>query len=301
MEVNYSDLRKKGLLKGTIKAAQAKHEARVLARDLPPADGVLARMVMARTALPLGREDERRAYLKARALHPRRQNWEIPKPSTARLGPVGYSVEDIDNGRYSSRCTYRHWTYRPWVTSYAWLTWAGRSVGWRIWTETGHTKAPRGYRWEKDSNGIKLVSIANPRDDYHPDSAEIRMPGREIAARLRANAATRRAAEKEAKADAAKTKRQQAEDRAAMRRAEAEGARICMADSVRAGNCKAGTARFAERHDLNPAQHYRPTQLLKIANGEAHRVRLAVAVGLRRHRHEMAQGFCNPSDHEVPA
>lgn len=296
---NYSALRQAGLLLGTIKAAAAKHEARVAARALPPLKKSHTRMIDARVRVQLSSSDMAQSIVCARTDYPRRQNWLTPKPSTTRK-TTGYGIQDIDNGKYSSRCTYTHWTYQPWVTSYAWLTYAGKSIGWRIWAETGTTKAPRGYRWERDANGVKLVSVADPRNDYHPDSEDLRtLSPRQLAAKLRANAATRRAADKLARAEAAKTKKQQAEDRSAMRRAEQEGAEICLADSIRAGNCQAGTKNFADRHGLDISKHYRPTQILKIANGEAHRVRLAVAVGLRRHRHEMDQGFCVIADHRA--
>lgn len=295
---NYSALRQAGLLLGTIKNATAKHEARIAARAVPPPQKTAKRAMAARVVVPLGHGDKNKALNRSTSAYPRRQNWQPPTPTRTRLTD-GWMILDHDNGNYSSRCTYKHWTYEPRVTSYAWLTYAGQTIGYHHWSTITHIAAPRGYRWAVDKNGLCLQSLADTRNDYHPDSNELRLGGKHVAFLLRQNAATRKNAAKLAKLDAAKTKKQQAEDRAAMRRAEQEGAVICMADSIRAGNCKSGTASFATRHGLDTAKHYRPTQLLKIANGDAHRVRLAVAVGLRRHRHEMAQGFCLIADHQA--
>lgn len=256
-------------------------------------------MLSARIHVQLGEQDRRRAQSRAHTDYPHRRNWEWPKATFGREKD-GYRIDDIDQGRYSSQCTYRHWTYEIWVTSYAWLSQThGREIGYHCWTTVTHLRAPRGYRWDRDVNGLKLISLADPRNDYHPSSDDLRLGAAHCREMLRQNATKRREAARITRSEAAKTRKQQADDRAAMHRAEHEGAAICMADSIRAGNCKAGTESFAARHGLDPRLHYRPTMLLKIANGQSHRVRLAVAIGLRRHRQEMSLGFCNLADHQA--
>lgn len=141
---------------------------------------------------------------------------------------------------------------------------------------------PEGYRWAIDEVGVAAFDPEG--HEFHPMSRDIAR--RDAAAHIVAQI-TELAAKRLADTRAAES----------VERAELEGAMICLRDSLRAGNCEAGTRNFAVRHGLDPARHYSPSALLRVANGDSHRVRLAVAVGLRRHRHEMAQGFALLEDH----
>lgn len=139
-----------------------------------------------------------------------------------------------------------------------------------------------GYTW--GYVGESIAAIDQNGNEYHPMARDLAR--KDASAYICAQIATlsaKRAAEKSAIE--------------AVEKAEQEGAAICLRDSIKAGNCEAGTRQFAARHGLDPQRHYRPTELLAIANGDAHRVRLAVAVGLRRHRQEMRQGFALLEDH----
>jgi hypothetical protein len=198
-------------------------------------------------------------------------------------------VADIDNGRYSSGCTYTHWTYQVQVTSYG-IVLGGSRLRVRFATDSRIVIAPHGYYWARDENGIKLVANANARADYHPDAEELLGPVREITRKLRENFRMRKA---EARADAA-TKRQHS---AALTRANHEGLQICVADSRRAGNCTAGSSRWAERHGFDPSRHYTAKQLLAVANGDIRRVMLVVHRAMKRHAAEMAAGACLIADH----
>lgn len=91
--------------------------------------------------------------------------------------------------------------------------------------------------------------------------------------------------------------REQAELAAIVDRGEAAGCFVCLADSVRAGNCRQGTMTWGTRHSLDPQRHYRAAELLPLANGNLRHVRAAVVVALRRERRELAAGVCELSDH----
>lgn len=80
-------------------------------------------------------------------------------------------------------------------------------------------------------------------------------------------------------------------------RGEAAGVYVCAADSVRAGNCRAGTESFATRHGLDTRRHYMAGELAALANGDAYRVRGAIIAALRRHRTEMTRGYAMLSEH----
>lgn len=91
--------------------------------------------------------------------------------------------------------------------------------------------------------------------------------------------------------------REQAEIAALVERGEADDIYVCAADSYRAGNCKAGTASFASRHNLDIHRHYRAAELAAQANGDGRFVKAAIIAGFRRHRREIERGYCLLSDH----
>lgn len=237
------------------------------------------------TLIPLGIRAAGFADGAARAEYPRRKNWDSPAASYEHTN----TVREVNNGNYSSGCTYTHWTYEPQVQSY------GVPLGARLHFHFNGRKyiitAPHGYRWDCDNDGVKLVSRANPADDYHPDSDELIQDGkpqpmRPLAAKLRDNAKTRRA-------NAKRTRH----EHASIKRAEREGCRVCVRDSVSAGNCRVGTETWARRHGLIPGEHYTPSEVLAKANGDASRVAVVVTVALRRHLREMTTGQCEVADH----
>ena len=280
---DYSHLKKIGKFCGTLKAAKELQIARQAARKTndPLEDTIYGRLAKARKAIPLGSTSTSEVEALVYHDNPRKKNWRETKSEVSQNGPY---CREINCGRYSSRCTYTHWEYQPAVGCYGipcrarlLFSYAGKKT---------ILMAPVGYKWATDANGILLVSN-DGKKDYHPDSDDLRNY-RKAALRDKAlkNHETRQQLKKQAK-----------EDAAAVRLAEKEGAMTCLADSIKAGNCKAGTINFATRHNLNPADHIKPTELLKIANGQAHRVRLAVAISLRRHRREMTQGFCLLDEH----
>lgn len=91
--------------------------------------------------------------------------------------------------------------------------------------------------------------------------------------------------------------RDQAEIAALVERGEAADIYVCAADSIVAGNCKAGTASFASRHNLDLHRHYRAGEIAAIANGDARFVRAAIVAAVRRNRRESAQGYCDVEEH----
>ena len=143
---------------------------------------------------------------------------------------------------------------------------------------------PEGIRWDIDVNGLRAV---RGRDDYHIDADDLLMadPLAQITLLLDKNAALRR----------------ETELRQAAEQAENEGVYVCLADSLRAGNCRAGSESFASRHHLDTRKHYPALELLKQANGDGQRVKLAITAAKLRHSREMAQGFALLTEHQMSA
>jgi hypothetical protein len=195
----------------------------------------------------------------------------------------------IDNGQYSRRCKYTHWTYRMKVQSWG-IVLNGTL---RATIDTGNGVRTwwlfpwRGWAWHIDANGIYLAD-AHGRRDYHPTAATLLECDTTAAiAELARNTDAKRR-------EAAAMARKEAAD---FRRAEQEGITVCLADSLAAGNCLAGTLNWANRHGLQAGRHYTPREILAVANGDTSRVRIVLAVAVRRHRNEMRQGYSDLSYH----
>ena len=240
--------------------------------------------------IPLGQKARFCLVQWANRARPRVRNWEPPQAGRNR------TIDQIDNGRYSGRCTYTHWTYRAVERSYALA--AGRNLWWHGPSGDRIIAAQRGWQWRRDDNGIMLVRL-NGKDDYHPNSDDLdrKDAARWCARQGIANAITRRAAEKYNRAKLRATEQEKKEACARIRRAEKEGCLVCLADSLKAGNCRGGSESWARRNGIDPMAHTLPSALLAKANGEYRRVSLVVLTALRRHTKEMQQGYALLSEH----
>jgi hypothetical protein len=159
------------------------------------------------------------------------------------------------------------------------------TVDYVIHNTRGTVGLPSGYTWRTDQNGPCAVDSRG--NDYHPTASDFlaRNPASLIVAAIAANAEIRAKNEATLAADLA----------------DAKGIFLCVADSLKSGNCLAGTENWAKNHGFKIDQHYTAKEILMeaVKNGSLHRARLAVATASRRHRHEMTQGFCNLADHRA--
>lgn len=171
------------------------------------------------------------------------------------------------------------------VRSFGLIGDGGRVLEYVVHETVGRVELPDGYAWGVDTSGLRAFRVSCPADDYHISAVDLlgADPGAAIVQRLEDNRARRelmRAAE-------------------ACKAASDAGVFVCLADSLRAGNCREGTLAFSRRHGLDPARHYEAPELLAIANGEASRVRLAVTAARLRHVRELQAGVCRLSDHRA--
>src|ERR1019366_7082572 len=67
------------------------------------------------------------------------------------------------------------------------------------------------------------------------------------------------------------------------------GVRVGLLDSHDAGNCDAGTLAFAQRHCLDPKGYHSPAKLLAL-EPDNQRIKLAIAMAIRRHKRHAAKG-----------
>lgn len=288
----YCQLKAEGKLTGTIANAMRLRAAR---EDNPPlrqpsryASGRILRLNEQRrlkrsqpVVVPLGDEQERYWLDKAQSQNRRLREWSLgAEASAGRTRP--YVLREIgSNSNRRKRSTFQRGI---WVRSTA-TCYDFRVCVLELGSKRHEIKAPRGYRWDVDENGLYLRGRAG---DYHPTASELLAGGKEIARKLRKNAAIRKAERKKAK-----------QQKAAIQKAEKEGATVCLRDSLNAGNCRPGSVNWAKRHGIDPQKHYTPSRLLSLANGDASRVALVVSVALRRHRQEMDRGFSELAYHRV--
>jgi hypothetical protein len=135
---------------------------------------------------------------------------------------------------------------------------------------------PKGWVFDIDENGLfirrsVLVRSLGPCD-FHPTAADLlRMSPKELIATARENARVRAAQERQQRQEARALMEQ-------VRRAEREGATVCLADSLRVGNCYAGTVRWAARAGLARNKHHKPSQIAKLAGAAGHEARRVMLV-----------------------
>jgi hypothetical protein len=145
---------------------------------------------------------------------------------------------------------------------------------------------PLGYEWGEDNNGLRAFVCASPTDDFHPSAYDLRCGETHIVKSI----------------NELRTKRDALRAEAAKEIELAGEAMVCLADSIRAGNCMQGTLKWINRAQLNKNRHYAVSEIVEagVRTGDMHRVRLALATAALRHRREMERGYSILAEHTLP-
>jgi hypothetical protein len=300
MRERYSALKKTGQLAGTIKDATAKREK----RDAIEGPGLRfphPLPTLARTrhngqlhVIPLGLDDSARVGTWARRKRPRLTNWDGATASSTWSMTEQFQgamwIDEVDNGQYSGRCKYTHWTYEPRMISGGMVT-ARRLVA-KIGVTMCEMDAPRGWRFGTDHLGLYIVRLRETRAifRYHFDSDDVRAGKAAIRAAAMAHERGRRnAGEDNRAASVCET------GRFAWGRKKTEVKVIVTRDdSISAGNCRAGTIAFARQHGLNRAAYPAETILEKTSrNGgrDGRLVRQAIRIAYDRTIRDLRKGW----------
>ena len=308
----YRNLKQAGRLSGTIKECMSKRAGRDANQPIPRDHGMTPGRILAiqdqqramrsnPVRVPLGKAVANHWLDIAKADEPRLREWSHGARSSTHDYHRGFGHYTTGSNRdWSKRSTFQRGIE---VTSYATCP-DFRAAKLRLGTFDYTIFAPRGYRWDIDANGLMLRKCGQASGwDYHPTASELldarQDRGRGLVAVLKEARATRLAAEREAKRREKQSRAKARQEQEAIKRAEREGATVCLADSLRAGNCRAGSESWAIRHGLDARRHYTPSEILSHANGDASRVALVITAALRRHRTEMARGYADLADHTV--
>lgn len=272
MQAKYQALRAQGKLHDTIEEWLEKRRQRDALAEPPRLQPRLATI-----ELPVAMERE--VMAEARTRHPRRQNWDRPEADTESKTVV---IRTIDHGQYSRRCTWRHYSYQPVIRCCGTC-----SPGWLLWFHGAeHTwiRAPKGWQFGRDDLGLYIVRRGEKRIPYryHFGGDDLR------------NRATLRRAAIEHIDRQRSIERSTRRDARLRRRAEAVGVYVTIRDSVAAGNCPAGTRRWAEDHKLNPHRAY-PVEVIRqlgTSNGHASQVNRAIEAAIARTIQDLERGYC---------
>jgi hypothetical protein len=244
--------------------------------------------------IPLGMHSDESQFIK-NCINNRIRNWSTPEPTFFKS-----RIESESNGPYSSRCRFIKYTHTRRIESWGFFI-SKNHIYVRIDTEDGIVskvcKAPRGWRWELDSHGIKITKLSNPKIEIHPTATDFLR----IAKQYRSGMTQIFQAAKELYRQRQllkKTKRAERDLNRSIRVAEKQGMRVCIVDSLRAGNCYGGTTAFALKNKLKKHLHYPPTMIYQLLQKTGdNRIKNALIYALNRHEKEMRQGFACLSDH----
>jgi hypothetical protein len=274
----YQELRKAGKLNITIKKALEIHTTRTAAQTIQqPAR-------YKKIIIPLGDKDVSDWVHKIKQSNKSKKNWIgwrgaiISKPA---------ELKTIDNGQYSRRCRYTHYTYRVLVQSYGYIyTVKGKRVLRASFAgQKNDYKAPRGWGWGLDQNGLFLAKNTNKDINYHITQSDLGLLP-EVTARAEENYKTRKEANK---IDSLAEK------------IRLDEVMVCAVDSIRAGNCRAGTERFAEAHRINLQRHIPATVLARIATSDPKRVETVINFARKREAMEQVKGYAELKNHYMQA
>lgn len=233
------------------------------------------------------------------------------------FGPSRMITSDL--GKYSRRCTYRKYSYTQHIESWGYVP-SPKAVYVYIHHAKGILKrliyAPKGYHWENNRYGIALVSNTRKGHDYHPSADDFiqhfvnpyqtlifdKPTPKSVARKIdRAGIQYLVNKIKENARFRASLKRKDQEEKKQLALAIREGCKVCILDSLKAGNCHAGTMRFAANHKIDSTKHYSPKTLWELApklwSEDKKRLKLVFMAAVRRHRAEMSRGFSYLSDH----
>jgi hypothetical protein len=162
----------------------------------------------------------------------RKKNIEAARPTREDT-----RLKAVDNGRYSSRCTYTHWTYRPLIRNFVTLGAGGMTVTLRsdLLSKDVRVDSPAGYRFDIDAEGMLVLIRRRCGTEFHPTTDDLIGGKGHLRAKV-LETVQRRAADR---------RRQREAQQDAKRLAEAMHLTcVTYEDSRRAGNCAAGTRSF---------------------------------------------------------
>jgi hypothetical protein len=229
---------------------------------------------------------------------PRKKNYTEPEPIFSKS-----KLFTNDLGRYSKSCTYKKYSYTPMIQSFGYLI-NKNTMYIRIDSNKGVISrvisSPWGYHFLADSNGLKLQSNSIKAMDYHFTALDFivgnsqRQPMKEMVRKCKVNYQTR----KQAKLQTCIFSDDPKQVNKVIREAERLKVQISVVDSLKAGNCRAGTWAWSRSNHMNINKHYQIQAIYdKLDDANKDRVKLVILRAIERTKQELARGFSLLEDH----
>ena len=216
------------------------------------------------------------------------------------------NLKTNSHGKYSSRCKYERYSYTIQVQSFGYMI-NKNTLYFRTDTDQGiisrTIKAPRGFHFAIDHLGFKIQSNSIKSMDYHFTALDL-LPyaikkndyksGQLLVAIAKSNYKARKQVDLKSDIFSPDPKRVNK----VIKEAERLQVQISIVDSIKAGNCLAGTQVWAMRNHLSTGNHYQIESIADKLDGENRdRVKLVILRAIERTKNELERGYSLLQDH----
>lgn len=212
-------------------------------------------------------------------------------------------LESTCHGRYSSRCNYNRYSYRPMIQSFGYIV-NKNTMYFKTDTDDGIIsrviKSPKGFHFAIDQLGIKIQSNSIKSMEYHFTALDL-LPyaikkndyksGQLMVAIAKNNYQLRKKTDLKSDIfsdDVSKVNK-------VLNYAHKLGVKISIVDSIKAGNCLAGTESWMQKNKLEH-KHY-PVFIISSRMNNDRRVKIAILQAIERTKIESARGYSMLNDH----
>ena len=210
------------------------------------------------------------------------------------------------HGKYFSRCKYERYSYTPMIQSFGYMI-NKTTMYFKTDSDQGiisrTIKAPRGFHFAIDHLGFKIQSNSIKSMDYHLTALDL-LPyaikkndyksGQLLVAIAKSNYKERKQVNLKSDIFSPDPKKVNK----VIREAERLQVQISIVDSVKAGNCLAGTQVWAMRNKMNTNGHYQIQSIFsKLDDANKDRVKLVILRAIERTKQELARGYSLLQDH----
>lgn len=235
--------------------------------------------------IALGPRLEAQVDAEARETRPRVKRWIDARPVTSH--EKDGQIREINRGRYSFRCTFPRIDYQPQARCCGVTIASGTYAVFFVRAQTIRLTAPKGWKWGQDPHGIYLTRRREIDEirRYHVTGDDV----------LSGQRACRSAAvdHERVQIDLAKQQRKIERIRRSIKLSDVY---VTLRDSLRSGNCLAGSESFARRINVDPKSCVPASRLMtlakKIGGTTQRQVERAIAAAQDRAVEDAARGFC---------
>ena len=192
--------------------------------------------------ITLSETERTKAHLICKEHHPHKKNISNAQANFK-------TFTDVQSFEYKGRFSgYGGSNFIPQVKSYGTIDKTGELLAVIVREKNNYIKAAPGYFWDIDEIGVKLVKISKngKTAEYHIDSDEALSNFSNVRSQLNKMAARRKAQIKIAKEHELKM----------TAKIQKSTAFISLNDSIKAGNCRAGTIHFCNKVGLDATKQY---------------------------------------------